>query len=191
MIRAKTVADTITAGRSLLGVGLLWLGLAQGASGLATAMWMLIANWTADCLDGPIARRSRPWYRTWIGDHDLEVDILVSGCLLGYMAASSFVPLWAAAAYVVIWGLVFWWLGVPKALGMLSQAPVYGGFIWVALREIPEQGWCLPAWILAATAVTWPRFPNEILPGFLNGMRALAGRRQDAPGCPRKAAPKA
>lgn len=191
MIRAKTIADLITAGRALMGAGLLWLGFSKGPSGLAAAVWILIADWTADCLDGPVARRSRPWYRTWIGEHDLEVDILVSACLLGYMAESSFVPLGAAAVYVVIWGLVFWRLGVPKALGMLAQAPVYGWFIWVALREIPGQGWCLPAWILAATVVTWPRFPNEILPGFLGGMRALASRGQDAPGCPRKAAPKA
>lgn len=190
-MRAKTVADTITAGRALLGVGFLWLGFSKGPSGLAGAIWILIANWTADCLDGPIARRSRPWYRTWIGEHDLEVDILVAGCLLGYMTASSLVPRVGAALYAAIWGLVFWRLGVPKALGMLAQAPVYGWFIWVALREIPGQGWCLPAWILAATIVTWPRFPKEILPGFLAGMRNLAARGQHVSGWSRKAAPRA
>jgi len=56
-------------------------------------------------------------------------------------------------------------------MGMLFQAPIYGWFIYIALTYAPEAGWWLVAWILAAVVITWPRFPREVVPGFLKGMR--------------------
>ncbi len=56
----------------------------------------MIANWTGDLLDGRIARRSRMVDHTWIGDHDLEVDMAVSTGLLVYMQQSGFVNIWLA-----------------------------------------------------------------------------------------------
>jgi hypothetical protein len=29
----------------------------------------------------------------------------------------------------------------------------------------------LSAWVVVAVIVTWPRFPQEVIPGFLHGMR--------------------
>ena len=83
MIVAKQVADVITSLRALIAVFLIWLGEVQGAAGLPTAVWAMVADWLGDAIDGPIARRSRIKYSTWIGDHDLEVDMTVSVGLLG------------------------------------------------------------------------------------------------------------
>ena len=173
MLAAKQVADLITALRASLFLILPWLGLAQGQGGLPLAVWLMIANWTADSVDGSIARRSRIYYRTWIGDHDLEIDMAVSIGLLGYMVVADLLGWPLAALYVLLWALVFWRTGAHRSLGMLSQAPVYAWFILVSIREAPASGWWTVFWILAAVVITWPKFPKEIVPGFLSGMRKV------------------
>jgi cardiolipin synthase len=171
MIVAKQVADLITYARAFMGFGMAWLGLTEGPAGLPLVIWLLIADWTGDSIDGSLARRSRIQYRTWIGDHDLQVDMAVSVGLLIYLLASSFVSVWLALVYIIIWALVFLRLGVPRSLGMLFQAPIYAWFIWIAIRTMPGIGVWLVVWIAVAMIVTWPRFPREVIPGFISGMR--------------------
>ncbi len=181
MKQAKRIADSITFGRLLLGITLAYLGFFRGPSALAYAVWIMIINWTGDCLDGPIARKSQPYYRTWIGDHDLEIDMAVSVGLLLYLAGSGYVPLIVVGIYLGVWTIIMVSVGIPRSLGMLFQAPTYAWFIWVAIHKDPSSGWFLPAWILAAIVLTWPRFPKEIVPGFVLGMRhAWSDRRQQS-----------
>jgi phosphatidylglycerophosphate synthase len=176
MLVAKQVADLLTIFRIILAGIFIWLGLTQGEAGLPLAGWLLIASWTSDTLDGPIARRSRVYYRTWVGDHDLQIDILVAASLLVYMALSGIVDPVVAALYLLLWILYFIRAGVPRSLGMLSQAPIYGWFIWTTLRQAPGTGWWLVGWILVMLVITWPKFPREMIPGFLSGMRdAIVG----------------
>jgi hypothetical protein len=54
---------------------------------------------------------------------------------------------------------------------MLFQAPIYGWFIWITLRNAPSYGAVLVLWIVLVIIATWPKFPKEVVPGFLNGMR--------------------
>ncbi len=171
MLVAKQVADLLTILRVFLAGVLVWLGFTQREVGLPLAAWLLIASWTSDSLDGPLARRSRVRYRTWVGDHDLQIDMLVAAGLLVYMAASGIVNQRVAALYLLIWILYFIRVGVPRSLGMLSQAPIYGWFIWTTLHQAPATGWWLVGWILAMLVITWPKFPKEMVPGFLAGMR--------------------
>jgi phosphatidylglycerophosphate synthase len=171
MLVAKQVADLLTILRVFLAGVFVWLGFTQGEAALPLAGWLLIASWTSDSLDGPLARRSSVRYRTWVGDHDLEIDMLVAAGLLVYMAAAGIVDQRVAALYLLIWILYFIRVGVPRSLGMLSQAPIYGWFIWTMLHQAPATGWWLVGWILAMLVITWPKFPNEVIPGFLTGMR--------------------
>lgn len=171
MLVAKQVADLITAGRAALGLLMVWLGLTQGQAALPLVCWLMIADWSGDMLDGPIARRSRLRYHTWIGDHDLEVDIGVSFGLLVLLLAAGYVDVRIATVYLIFWALVFWRWGVPRSLGMLIQAPIYGWLLWVGVRDAPQAGWWVIGFILTLTALTWPRFPREVVPGFLAGMR--------------------
>jgi len=176
MLVAKQVADLITITRALLGLAFVWLGITQGQDGLPLAVWLLILNWTGDTLDGAIARRSRVKYHTWVGDHDLEVDISVAGGLFLYMVAAGYVNIWLAGVYIIVWGWAFWSRGVPRSLGMLSQAPIYAWFIGISMQSVPEVGRWLVIWILAAIIFTWPRFPREVIPEFIDGMRNLTNR---------------
>jgi hypothetical protein len=173
MIAAKQVADLITWLRATLILIFPWLGLTRGSDGLTAAVILMIANWSADSIDGPIARRSRIRYQTWIGDHDLEVDMLTSCGLLAYMVASSYIPWQIGAIYLLIWSIIFWRLGLARVLGMLFQAPIYGWFIFIAVFNAPQVSLWLIAWVLLAIIVTWPKFPKVIVPNFLYGMREV------------------
>ena len=182
MLVAKQVADLLTILRIFLAGVFVWLGFNQGQAGLPLAAGLLIASWTSDSLDGPLARRSRVRYRTWVGDHDLQIDMLVAAGLLIYMVAAGIVDQLVATLYLLIWVLYFIRTGVPRSLGMLCQAPVYGWFIWTALRQAPAAGLWLVGWILAMLVITWPKFPNEVIPGFLAGMRDAMVRSEQEEG---------
>ena len=174
MIVAKQVADLITTARALIAVFLVWLGIARGPNSLPLVAWVMIADWAGDMVDGRIARRSRVQYRTWIGDHDLEVDMAVSVGLLVYLLLAGFVNIWVAGGYVLLWCLYFWQQsGIPHSQGMLFQAPMYGWLIWVALRDAPQAGWTIIIFLISAVALTWPYFPKVMIPGFLNGIRKV------------------
>ena len=170
---AKQVADLITFARLLIGFLLVWIGMKWGAKGLVSAVWLIILNWTGDLFDGRIARRSRVFYHTWIGDRDLEVDMLVSAGLLFYMAASGYLNPWLALVYGLLWGLFFWYQGIIRSLGMLFQAPIYGWFIVVCMLQAPEYGRLLLMWIIIVVFGTWPLFPQTVIPGFLDGLREI------------------
>jgi cardiolipin synthase (CMP-forming) len=171
MLVAKQFADLITLTRAVIGFCLAWLGITQGAAALPRAVTFLIAAWTSDVADGQVARRSRLQYASWIGDHDLEVDMLVACGLLVYLLAAGFISPWLAIAYMAFWTVFFLRWGLSRSQGMLCQAPVYGWFILVSMQVLPEAGRWLLVWITAALILTWPRFPDQVVPGFLSGMR--------------------
>ena len=178
MIVAKQVADFITLTRALLFVCFALLGLSRGAEGLPWAAILLAYSWTSDILDGAIARRSSRYYHSWLGDHDLEVDISVSVGVLIYLLLSGYLSLLAGAVYLCIWLLVFLFIGYYRSLGMLFQAPIYGYLIAMSVLYAPSYGLFLNIWILAALLITWPKFPREVVPGFLNGFKSFTGRKR-------------
>lgn len=176
MIVAKQVADLLTGFRVALAFAFPIMGVMYGADALTLAIWTLLLSWTTDALDGPLARRSSRQYHTWLGDNDLGVDMTVSLGLLIYMILSGYVTPAMGLIYISVLGLYFLRFGVPRSMGMLVQAPVYGFFIWAAMREMPDPGYWLLVYPVVITAITWPRFPREIIPGFLNGMRSVFER---------------
>jgi phosphatidylglycerophosphate synthase len=171
MLVAKQVADIITFSRGVMAFILAGLGLLVGKDALPMAAGLMIADWCGDMLDGPIARRSRVYYHTWIGDHDLEVDMTVSVGLLIYMLTAGYISWWVGAIYVLGWVVLFLRFGLQRSPGMLFQAPIYAWFIWITLRGVTALGWLMILLILTAVIVTWPRFSKEVVPGFLEGMR--------------------
>jgi hypothetical protein len=178
MLVAKQVADLITLARVLIVPILIWLGVTEGHDSLPLAVWLMIADWTGDLFDGILARRSRRKYRTWIGDHDLEADMLVSFGLMIYLLIAGFVELPVVGSYLLFWALVFWRWGFHRTLGMLIQAPIYLWFLVVSIRETPHTGLWILAWMVSVTVLTWPKFSEEIVPNFLDGMRAVFRTRQ-------------
>jgi phosphatidylglycerophosphate synthase len=176
MIRAKMIADTLTVTRVFLALVILWLGVTGGSEALPAAMTMLIFAWATDLLDGPFARRDPSAPQTWVGERDLQADMSVALGVLGYLSFSEFVPFWISVAYLAIFAALLL-LFRSRHLGMLAQAPPYGMMLYTALRQATLQGGIAVAFILSAVIVTWPRFPEETVPGFLRGMRDLGRSR--------------
>jgi len=171
MLAVKQLADLLTLSRALLIIPLVWIGLFEKEYGLLAAVLLLLFSWVSDVLDGPIARRSREKSQTWIGDHDLEADILVSVGLLVFKLLGGYLPLWIGACYALLWSINFLRIGTQRTLGMLLQAPINAFFIIITLQYEPEAGSWLVGVILLVLIGTWPRFPNEVLPDFLAEMR--------------------
>ena len=171
MLVAKQVADFITLSRGLMAFFLGGLGLLVGKDALPLAAWVMIADWCGDMVDGPIARRSRISYHTWIGDHDLQIDMTVSVGLLIYLLGAGYVSWWVGVIYLLAWSLFFLRFGVIPAPGMLFQAPIYFWFIWTTLQDATGLGVLIIVLILAVVILTWPKFPRVVVPDFLEGMR--------------------
>ena len=175
MLDAKVIADFITASRGLLGVLMIWLGLVQGVRALPAIVLLMLVCWTGDFVDGGIARLSRHPRHTFIGDHDVYVDLFVSLCLGAYLLSAGFVGPIFSCGYLIVWTLLLWRFGLDKNLLMLIQLPIYLDLIMNALRLIPQIGIWLVVWVLVATAINWRRFTHEIVPQFIAGMRSIGG----------------
>lgn len=173
---AKQVADMITIARGFLLVIFPWLGITQGRASLPWAAVLLAADWTGDILDGALAKRSGIKQQTWVGAHDLEIDMVVSLGMLVYLITTNMLSLPVALIYLLLWAAFFIRSGIPTSLGMLFQAPIYGWFIYISLIHATSAGLMLVAWVLAAVVITWPRFPQQVIPGFLSGIREFLMR---------------
>jgi phosphatidylglycerophosphate synthase len=169
---AKQLADFITLLRSTLMLFFPWLAIVYGRESLPWAGALLALNWTGDILDGSLARRSMFKRQTWVGGHDLEIDMAVSAGLLVFLLIIGYVQLTVVVLYVGLWGLYFLFKGISRSLGMLFQAPIYAWFIYMALMFAPKVGWLLVGWVMSAVIITWPRFPQDVIPNFLGGIRA-------------------
>lgn len=179
MLVAKQFADLLTCARLLLGCGLVWLGISRGKEGLEVAVWAMILDWTGDILDGPLARRSQRKYPSWWGDHDLEIDMAVSVGLLVYLLVSGWINIWLVLGYLFYWAVIFWYIGIPRSLGMLFQAPIYALFIFLAYVQNPIVARWLVVWLVGVVVITWPRFPQVVIPQFLTGLRKIKIREKD------------
>ena len=173
MMAAKQVADLLTFSRLPLAMTMIYIGITLGPEGLQLVAWLLMLSWMTDVLDGSIARRGRVEVHTWIGDRDLEFDVIQSCGVLLYLLAAGFLDLRVVGLYLLLWALMFWSWGFMRSLGMLVQAPIYAYFIGVTLGHSTGVGVLMVMWVLAITALTWPKFPREVLPGFLSGMRSM------------------
>lgn len=172
MIASKQVADGLTALRGMIALALGVVGITQGVDGLYLAGWLQLLAWISDGLDGPLARNSRRQYRSWLGDHDLQVDMAVSVGLFIYLVSAHLIAPVVAGTYLLVWAVIFARWGFSRPLGMLVQAPIYGRFIWALVQAAPEVGYFALFWIVTLVAVTWPRFPRQVLPEFFSGIRA-------------------
>ena len=174
MFDAKSVADLITAARGTLGLVIIWLGLTQRGQALPTVIPLMILCWSGDFIDGMLARHSRHPRKSYIGSHDVQVDLFVSICLGLYMLLAGLVSLSVGVWYFIGWVIIFWRFGMmDHNLTMLAQTPIYLYFVVVGLRDHPALGLLMVMWVLTALAILWRRFSQEVVPTFIEGMKSL------------------
>jgi hypothetical protein len=173
MFDAKWLADLITAVRAALGVVIIWLGITQGEQALPIVIPMMILCWSGDFFDGMLARRSRNPRKTYIGDHDVQIDMFVSVCLALYMLFADLVSVSIGVGYFIIWAVLFWRFGMDHNLLMLAQTPIYLYFVLIGLRDYPSLGYLMMFFVLLVLAFHWQRFSQDVVPNFLKGMKSL------------------
>jgi hypothetical protein len=123
-----------------------------------------------------LARRDSRDRQTWIGDHDLEADLAVAVGVWVYLALAGFISTRLALIYGVASAATLWhFASAPLAWGL--QALPYGAMIWTSAQHVPPFGLLLLIFPGLVVVVTWPRFPQRVLPEFLNDMRDLLRRR--------------
>jgi phosphatidylglycerophosphate synthase len=176
MVGIKTLADTLTSVRFLLAFYLIWLGWKKGPEAIGSAALTLLVAWITDLLDGPLARRDPRGIRTWIGDRDLEADMAVALGAWIYLMLTGFLSPWLAGLYLVVAAVALWRFGSDQLAWGLQALP-YGAVIWTSWRVAPLYGLLLVAWIGLVVVATWPRFPRQTVPDFLNGVRGLWRQR--------------
>jgi len=155
----KVVADTLTWLRLLLGPGLAVVGIFGGAQALPLAAALLIAGWATDGLDGPLARKAaQP--QTWIGHHDLLVDVSFSLGVWLYLSFANWVHPLLAVLQLAVMALTLW-LVPSEPMGWAVQGVPYVFMGLLTLRELPLLGWIMVAYAVGITAVTWPRIPQR------------------------------
>lgn len=177
MSLSKKLADLLTALRALAASILAGLGLFADQSSLGTSVYLMLVCWTSDYFDGMLARRSTKIHHTWLGDHDLMIDMAAAFGLLIFLTGVGFLAPALSLTYLVIWLFIFWRYGISKPTGSLFQAPIYGELLWLAATREPEAATWAFLWIPLAVLLSWRRFLFEIIPEFLHGIVKVFGRR--------------
>jgi phosphatidylglycerophosphate synthase len=177
----KKMADVLTASRFILACIIAFIAWTRPPdAALGTVVLLILLAWTTDVLDGPLARRAAEPQRSWLGAHDLEVDLSVTLAMVISLA------LWGGAHTALLVGIVL--AGALGWAALRSVAPVNLGmglidglFILMAWRMDPTLGWMMIAWIGAAAVLDRARARVQVT-GFLrNCQDALSGRTSQAP----------
>lgn len=169
MLYAKTIADILTAGRAILGLLLIYTGILYKADGLAFATVTLLSAWITDILDGPIARRDTREITTWIGEHDLEADLIVALGVWFYLGLAGFIsPIWIIT-YLVL-AIMAMFITRSIYIGWLVQVIPYGSMIVVSVMFARPYGIVIITYLLFILVLTWPRFIHQKVPDFVNGL---------------------
>jgi len=176
---SKRFADLTTALRALVAVALVLLGFRAGPNLLQLAVLLMMVSWISDYLDGTLARANPQNPHSWLGDHDLQIDMSAAVGLLVYLVVSGLLAAWWGIIYFAFWTALFARYGVNNATGSAMQAPIYGYFLWVTARLAPQAFWWVAAWIAFLLIFEWRRFTQQVIPEFLGGLADTFWRRKN------------
>jgi len=145
----RILADVLTASRLVIAAGIVGVGIPWGRGALNLVQIATLVGWTADTVDGHLARRAPADQQTLISKHDRTVDavMVVAGFL--YMTAVGFVSWWFCLAYLAVSaGLIYRFRSIT--LVTLLETPLVLQMPLVALMETPLLGLAWVAWGLLA-----------------------------------------
>lgn len=161
MLRLKLVADLLTFSRAVIALVIVALSLFWPEPPLQAVIWLVWAGWITDALDGPLARRDRQSEETWIGEHDLLVDILLAVSMLAFLMGVGFIsPLWTAVYAVV--GLLFMLHFRNMGACMCFMFPIDLGFMYVIWQRAPAQTRVILLYLAILAILRWDKLMANI-----------------------------
>jgi phosphatidylserine synthase len=175
---SKRFADLLTSLRALVAAALILLGVRGDQRSFPLAAFLMLGSWTSDYLDGTLARLNPRVPRSWLGDHDLIVDVSAAAALLAYLAGTQFMPPSWALAYLVFCLFLFVRYGLKKTTAFIAQVPLYVYFVWLAAARAPLAAWWVAALVAFLVIFEWRRITRRLLPELLNGIADTFWRRK-------------
>jgi hypothetical protein len=176
----RILADSLTGLRLVLAALIVGLGFTRGKDALETVIGALLVGWTADTLDGHVARRSRDTRKTWLSQNDIPVDAAMAVSSLIYLTMAGFVSVAVCLAYLVVASLlvaVFRARTLIIALEVpLALLPVVIGF-----ARRPVLGWAFVGWAALAVLLDHHRFFVRVRM-FFDGVPDILHRARSATG---------
>lgn len=160
--RRRFLADLLTFIRLPISVVFILLGFADVEKAVTIACAVLILSWTTDTFDGYFAKSAHPPNISWIGRHDLQIDMMVSLGILVFLVLQDHMNLWFAGGLLILWLIAFIFSWSAPSIGRFIQTPMYGWLVWLTFFETPLLGWLTIAFLAAVLIFTWPRYPNEL-----------------------------
>jgi len=165
IVNAKSIADVLTSTRLTLAFFIIICALFADPSLLPVVVALTLIAWTTDVLDGNMARRDPAGRKTWIGDNDFAVDMILIYSGLLYFITAGFLPFWPfffygiiAAATAIIW--------TKQSVMMAFAAPIAAVPIIFSFINSPLWGWVFIGWIISALIINWSRF-KDVVGGFI------------------------
>ena len=170
---ARVLADALTYSRLVAAAALLVWPWEPSTRSLAVLLRCKILLWSADAVDGALARRSRT-PPSWIGRNDIWIDSLVTLGTGVSLARMGLVP----AAFVVAWlaacAAAYAFRPVHTAL-LAFMFPLQATLVLLAVAYGLPEVWLLAAWLAVLACLAWRRLKWVIavfidgLPGALRG----------------------
>jgi len=145
----KRIADLLTASRLVLAVMVMVLMSTSGRGALETVLVLVLIGWTTDVFDGRLARSLETPSRTWIGDNDLAVDLVLDVAGFIFFIACGFVPVVISLVYLLI-ACVVCSFKPNRDIITIFEIPVLALHPIIALAKAPFIGIMYVVWLLAA-----------------------------------------
>ena len=168
-MNTRRIADFLTVTRFIIACAIVVLGTTQNPDTLPSIVLLLIAAWYTDSLDGPVARMNPSLPSSWVGEHDLETDIIVGIAILAYLAQVGLMATGFALYYLLICSILYLRTR-SRYFASTTQALPYTFLILVAMKDARGYGIAAIVSLLLLAVVTWPKFPQKILPEFMDGL---------------------
>lgn len=168
-IRKRFLADTLTVFRFFIAGFIVLLSFFLGKEDLPIIVYLTLAGWASDSLDGPLARSDRESESSWIGSKDHYVDLIFATSLLFFMWNVDFVATHTAILYISI--IAFYFLFGAKFLFQFYMALVYGSLLFLALIYKRNLGAALLLYGILNMILDWKRFKKEsrdFIGGFID-----------------------
>jgi len=161
------VADFLTLVRIPLGVAVVYAGATSGRAALPGVVWLSLAAWTADTLDGHLKRASsaKPG---WVGRLDLVLDVFFNACVAAFLSFAGYISAWLLSAWLGTLGFLA--LKVRSRSGVIVTEGLAILMLFIqALQQALALGAAIVGWGIIALALDRTRFAYR-LDKFLEGL---------------------
>lgn len=161
------VADFLTLIRIPLGCAVVYAGAISGGAALPQVVWLSLAAWTADTLDGHLKRASSA-EPGWVGRLDLALDVFFNACVAAFLSLAGYISAWLLSAWFGALGFLA--LKARSRSGVIATEGVAVLMLFIhVLQQALALGAAIVGWGILALTLDRNRFAYR-LDKFVQGL---------------------